>query len=132
MADSDLQNLKTKVDAGADFITTQLFFDNAVYHHFVQRCSNAGIEIPVLPGLLTVLSIGQVRALFAPCVRRDCPQNWRIRSKNSAEEDQPAVGADWALGQVRDLLDKGAPGYHLYALNKSQSTLQILEGLRRK
>ena len=79
-AEIDLQNLKTKVDAGADFITTQLFFDNAVYHHFVQRCRNAGIEIPVLPGLLPVLSIGQVRRFCAMC-EVDCPLNWRIRSK---------------------------------------------------
>ena len=130
-AEIDLQNLKTKVDAGADFITTQLFFDNAVYHHFVQRCRNAGIEIPVLPGLLPVLSIGQVRRFCAMC-EAGLPAALENTRENSAEEDQPAVGADWALGQVRDLLDKGAPGYHLYALNKSQSTLQILEGLNRK
>jgi methylenetetrahydrofolate reductase (NADPH) len=130
-ADIDLQNLKTKVDAGADFITTQLFFNNAVYHHFVERCRNAGIEIPVLPGLLPVLSIGQVRRFCAMC-EAGLPPELENTLENSAEEDQPAVGADWALGQVRDLLDKGAPGYHLYALNKSQSTLQILEGLNRK
>ena len=130
-AEIDLQNLKTKVDAGADFITTQLFFDNAVYHHFVQRCRNEGIEIPVLPGLLPVLSIGQVRRFCAMC-EAGLPAELENTLENSAEEDQPAVGADWALGQVRDLLDKGAPGYHLYALNKSQSTLQILEGLKRK
>ena len=130
-AEIDLQNLKTKVDAGADFITTQLFFDNAVYHHFVERCRNAGIEIPVLPGLLPVLSIGQVRRFCAMC-EAGLPAALENTLENSAEEDQPAVGADWALGQVRDLLDKGAPGYHLYALNKSQSTLQILEGLNRK
>ena len=130
-AEIDLQNLKTKVDAGADFITTQLFFDNAVYHHFVERCRNAGIEIPVLPGLLPVLSIGQVRRFCTMC-EAGLPAELENTLENSAEEDQPAVGADWALGQVRDLLDKGAPGYHLYALNKSQSTLQILEGLNRK
>ena len=130
-AEIDLQNLKTKVDAGADFITTQLFFDNTVYHHFVERCGNAGIEIPVLPGLLPVLSIGQVRRFCAMC-EAGLPSELENTLENSAEEDQPAVGADWALGQVRDLLDKGAPGYHLYALNKSQSTLQILEGLNRK
>lgn len=127
----DLQNLKTKVDAGADFITTQLFFDNSVYHHFVERCRNSGIEIPVLPGLLPVLSIGQVRRFCAMC-EAGLPAVLESTLENSAEEEQPAVGANWALGQVRDLLDKGAPGYHLYALNKSQSTLQILEGLKRK
>ena len=130
-AEIDLQNLKTKVDAGADFITTQLFFDNAVYHHFVERCGNAGIEIPVLPGLLPVLSIGQVRRFCAMC-EAGLPTELENTLENSAEEDQPSVGADWALGQIKELLENGAPGYHLYALNKSQSTLQILEGLSAK
>jgi methylenetetrahydrofolate reductase (NADPH) len=127
-AEIDLQNLKTKVDAGADFITTQLFFDNAVYHHFVQRCRNTGIEIPVLPGLLPVLSIGQVRRFCAMC-EAGLPAELEKKLESTADENQPAVGADWALGQIKDLLENGAPGYHLYALNKSQSTLQILEGL---
>ena len=130
-AEIDLQNLKTKVDAGADFITTQLFFDNAVYHHFVERCRNAGIEIPVLPGLLPVLSIGQVRRFCAMC-DAGLPAELEHNLENSADEEQPVVGADWALGQIKNLLEKGAPGYHLYALNKSQSTLQILEGLASK
>ena len=97
----------------------------------MERCRNAGIEIPILPGLLPVLSIGQVRRFCAMC-EAGLPSELENTLENSAEEDQPAVGADWALGQVRDLLDKGAPGYHLYALNKSQSTLQILQGLNRK
>ena len=72
----DLKNLKTKVDAGADFITTQLFFNNSVYHDFVERCRKEGIEIPVLPGLLPVLSIGQVRRFWRECAKPDCPANW--------------------------------------------------------
>ncbi len=127
-ADIDLQNLKTKVDAGADFITTQLFFDNSVYHNFVERCRNAGIDIPVLPGLLPVLSIGQVRRFCEMCEAR-LPAELEKNLEITDENNQPGVGAKWALGQIKDLLDKGAPGYHLYALNKSQSTLSILEGL---
>jgi methylenetetrahydrofolate reductase (NADPH) len=127
-AEIDLQNLKTKVDAGADFITTQLFFDNAVYHNFVECCRNTGIEIPVLPGLLPVLSIGQVKRFCAMC-EAGLPAELENKLESTADENQPAVGADWALGQIKDLLENGAPGYHLYALNKSQSTLQILEGL---
>ncbi len=127
-ADIDLQNLKTKVDAGADFITTQLFFDNSVYHNFVGRCRNAGIDIPVLPGLLPVLSIGQVRRFCEMCEAR-LPAELEKNLEITDEKNQPGVGAKWALGQIKDLLDKGAPGYHLYALNKSQSTLSILEGL---
>ena len=130
-AEIDLQNLKIKVDAGADFITTQLFFNNSVYHDFVERCRNAGIEIPILPGLLPVLSIGQVRRFCAMC-DAGLPAELEHNLENSADEEQPVVGADWALGQIKNLLEKGAPGYHLYALNKSHSTLQILEGLASK
>jgi len=127
----DLQNLKAKVDAGADFITTQLFFDNAVYHSFVEHCGNIGINVPILPGLLPVLSIGQVRRFCAMC-EATLPIELENRLEESAEENQPEVGADWALGQIKDLLNRGAPGYHLYALNKSKSTLAILDGLGSK
>ena len=124
----DLQNLKTKVDAGADFITTQLFFDNAVYDDFVDRCLSVGIEVPILPGLLPVLSIGQVRRFCAMC-EAGLPSQLEQELEKAETAEQPQVGAKWALGQIKDLLAKGAPGYHLYALNKSQSTLSILEGL---
>jgi len=124
----DLQNLKTKVDAGADFITTQLFFDNSAYHNFVNRCRESGIDIPVLPGLLPVLSIGQVRRFCAMC-EAGLPSQLENDLESADEADHPSIGANWALQQVKDLLSKGAPGYHLYALNKPQSTLQILEGL---
>ncbi len=130
-AEIDLQNLKTKVDAGADFITTQLFFDNAVYHRFVDRCRNAGIGIPVLPGLLPALSIGQVRRFCSMC-GSGLPAELEKNLEMTGEENQSDAGADWALRQIKDLLDKGAPGYHLYALNKPRSTLRILEGLGRR
>jgi methylenetetrahydrofolate reductase (NADPH) len=129
--DSDLDHLKIKVDAGADFITTQLFFDNSVYFDFVSRCRNRGIDIPVLPGLLPVLSIGQVRRFCTMC-EAGLPAALEQGLKAAPEDEQPVVGADWALSQTKALLAGGAPGYHLYALNKSDSTLRILEGLRAK
>lgn len=128
-ADSDLDHLKIKVDAGADFITTQLFFDNAVYFDFVNRCRERGIEIPVLPGLLPVLSIGQVRRFCTMC-EAGLPIALEQGLETAPKDEQPMVGADWALEQTKSLLAGGAPGYHLYALNKSASTLQILEGLQ--
>lgn len=127
-AKTDMENLKIKVDAGADFITTQLFFDNSAYLNFVQRCENTGICIPVLPGLLPVLSIGQVRRFCKMC-EAGLPSALENALENASETEQPAIGANWALQQVKELLEGGAPGYHLYALNKSQSTLSILEGL---
>jgi methylenetetrahydrofolate reductase (NADPH) len=127
--DSDLDHLKIKVDAGADFITTQLFFDNPVYFDFVSRCRNHGIEIPVLPGLLPVLSIGQVRRFCTMC-EAGLPSALEQSLEAASDDEQPVVGADWALHQTKELLAGGAPGYHLYALNKSASTLRILEGLQ--
>ena len=127
--DSDLNHLKIKVDAGADFITTQLFFDNSAYFDFVSRCRSRGIEIPVLPGLLPVLSIGQVRRFCTMC-EAGLPTVLERGLETANEDEQPVVGADWALSQTKALLTGGAPGYHLYALNKSDSTLRILEGLQ--
>lgn len=128
---TDLKNLKTKVEAGADFITTQLFFDNQAFFKFVSDCKNAGISIPILPGLLPALSLGQVKRFCSMCEAR-LPHELEHHLQQSQESDQPGIGADWALDQVKELLNVGCPGFHLYALNKSKSTLKILEGLGRK
>ena len=128
---TDLINLKTKVDAGADFITTQLFFDNQVYFDFVKQCKTTGITVPILPGLLPVLSLGQVRRFCAMCEAR-LPARLEESLEAEPDENQPAVGTQWAGQQVQGLLDGGSPGFHLYALNKSASTLAILEGIGRK
>ena len=116
---------------GQTLLPLNFFFDNAVYHSFVEHCGNIGINVPILPGLLPVLSIGQVRRFCAMC-EATLPIELENRLEESAEENQPEVGADWALGQIKDLLNRGAPGYHLYALNKSKSTLAILDGLGSK
>ena len=125
---TDLAHLQTKVDAGADFITTQLFFENQVYFDFVSSCRKTGISIPILPGLLPVLSLGQVRRFCNMCDAK-LPSQLESRLEKSAEENQPKVGSSWASNQIIELLEKGAPGYHIYALNKTQSTLEILESL---
>ena len=127
---TDLINLKTKVDAGADFITTQLFFDNQVYFDFVTQCKAMGITVPILPGLLPVLSLGQVRRFCDMCESR-LPSRLEQSLEAQPKEDQAKAGAQWALEQVEDLLAGEAPGFHLYALNQSASTLAILEGIGR-
>ena len=128
---TDLINLKTKVDAGADFITTQLFFDNQVYFDFVTQCEAMGITVPILPGLLPVLSLGQVRRFCDMCESR-LPSRLEQNLETQPKEGQAEVGARWALEQVEGLLAGEAPGFHLYALNQSASTLAILEGIRGK
>ena len=127
-ASTDLVNLKTKIEAGADFITTQLFFDNQAYFDFVKSCLDIGITTPVIPGLLPVLSLGQAQRFCSMC-EASLPILLEKELENAEESNQPAVGSQWTAEQIRGLIDGGAPGYHIYALNKPQSTLKILESL---
>lgn len=128
--EEDLANLRRKVDAGAAFVTTQLFFDNAMYYRFVERCRGAGISVPIVPGVMPVLSLKQVRRFTSMCgaslptilVRR-------LEAAGEAPEIVEAVGIDWALTQIRDLVANGAPGYHLYILNRAKSALALAAGL---
>jgi methylenetetrahydrofolate reductase (NADPH) len=128
--EADLVNLRRKVDAGASFITTQLFFDNEAYYRFVDRCRAAGISVPIVPGIMPVLSLKQVTRITGMC-GASLPD--RLTRRIEAAGDQPeiveALGIDWALAQIRDLLDHGAPGYHLYILNRARSALTLAAGL---
>jgi methylenetetrahydrofolate reductase (NADPH) len=129
--DTDLQNLKRKVDAGANFITTQLFFDNRVYFNFVDRCRAIGIEVPILPGLLTITSHQQAKRFCAMC---DAVLPEALDQKLVAAGDDPSavakVGLDWIHQQASELLQKGAPGLHLYLLNRADMALQLIERLK--
>jgi methylenetetrahydrofolate reductase (NADPH) len=129
-ADADLANLKRKVDAGADFVTTQLFFDNGSYYRFVDRCRAAGISVPIVPGIMPVLSLKQIQRFTSMCGTSLPPTlTRRLEAAGDAAEIVEAVGIDWALGQIRDLLGRGAPGYHLYILNRAKSALALAAGL---
>jgi methylenetetrahydrofolate reductase (NADPH) len=127
---ADLDNLKRKVDAGASFITTQLFFENDAYTGFVDRCRRAGITVPIVPGIMPVLSLRQIQRFTALCgTSLPAPLVRRLESAGESAEIVEAVGIDWALGQIRDLLAKGAPGYHLYVMNRAKSALALAAGL---
>jgi methylenetetrahydrofolate reductase (NADPH) len=128
--DADLDALKRKVDAGAAFVTTQLFFDNAIYHRFVEKCRTAGITVPIVPGIMPVLSFKQIQRI-ATLSGSVLPAQL-MRRLEVASEDADVVefiGVDWALDQIRDLLARGAPGYHLYILNRARSALALAAGL---
>jgi methylenetetrahydrofolate reductase (NADPH) len=129
-ATADLDNLKRKVDAGADFITTQLFFDNAVYYRFVEQCRARGINVPIVPGIMPVLSLKQIRRFTEMCGAH-LPEKLvkRLETAGDHPEVVEALGIEWALGQIRDLLARGAPGYHLYILNRAKSGLALAAGL---
>jgi methylenetetrahydrofolate reductase (NADPH) len=129
-AEADMDNLKRKVDAGAAFVTTQLFFDNGAYYRFVERCGKAGIAVPIVPGLMPVLSLKQIQRFTSMC-GASLPATLvrRLEAAGEAPEILEAVGIDWALGQIRDLIARGAPGYHLYILNRAKSALALAAGL---
>lgn len=128
--EADLTNLKRKVDAGADFITTQLFFDNAVYYRFVEKCRAAGIAVPIVPGIMPVLSLKQIKRFTGMC-GTDLPSALVTRLEVAAENPDVVeiIGVDWALDQIRGLLANGAPGYHLYILNRAKAALALAAGL---
>jgi len=126
----DLDNLKRKVDAGAAFVTTQLFFDNAVYYRFVEKCRARGITVPIVPGIMPVLSLKQIKRFTEMCGAHLPPQ--LVTRLEVAAEDADVVemiGLDWALDQIRGLLANGAPGYHLYIMNRAKSALALAAGL---
>jgi methylenetetrahydrofolate reductase (NADPH) len=127
---TDLDSLKRKVDAGAAFVTTQLFFDNAVYYRFVERCRTVGIGVPIVPGIMPLLSLKQIERITSlsgsvvpPALAR------RFQVAADSPDVVEFVGVDWALSQIRDLLNHGAPGYHLYILNRAKSALALAAGL---
>lgn len=129
--EDDLRHLAEKVKAGASFISTQLFFDNANYFSFVNRCRAAGIQVPILPGLMPALSLKQARNFCESCGGK-FPE--ALADRLSAAGDDPlaqtAVGVEWARAQVKDLIKGGAPGFHLYLLNRSEAALALFGLLR--
>jgi methylenetetrahydrofolate reductase (NADPH) len=128
--ESDLLNLRRKVDAGADFITTQLFFDNSLYYRFVEKCRAADITVPIIPGIMPVLSFKQIERITALC-GASLPATLRRRLEVAADNPDVVefIGIDWALDQIRGLLANGAPGYHLYILNRARPALALAAGL---
>jgi len=127
---ADLDNLKRKVDAGADFITTQLFFDNAVYYRFVEQCRERDINVPIIPGIMPVLSLKQIKRFTEMCGAH-LPPKLVTRLEAAAENPDVVeiIGLDWAFTQIRGLLANGAPGYHLYIMNRAKSALALAAGL---
>lgn len=130
-AEADLDALKAKVEAGGDFITTQLFLDNADYFRYVERCRARGITVPILPGILPALGLEQVKRFCSFCQASIPPA---LLAKLEAVQGDPQaeenVGIEWAYAQCRELLAKGAPGVHLYILNRSHAAVKLFSQLR--
>ena len=129
--DTDLAYLKTKVDAGASFLITQLFFDNQVYFDFVAAARERGIDVPIVAGVIPVASFAQTKRICALCDATIPP---RLESAfQAAEGDEQAefeLGVAYATQQCAELLLAGAPGIHFYALNRAPATRAVLGALR--
>lgn len=132
-ADADLQHLKTKVDAGTDFLITQLFFDNRDYFSFVERARRAGIQQKIIAGIMPITNVSSIKRMTAMCGARIPPELLaRLEQSSGSADEVRAIGVEHAIRQCRELLDGGAPGIHFYTLNRSTATIEVLQALRRR
>lgn len=128
-AQTDLDNLKRKVDAGADIIVTQLFYDNVDFFRFRDKCEAAGITIPLVPGLLPVTNFQQAQRIAGMCKAKIPTAMADAMSESEDADYQFRIGVDHARQQTIDLIEQGVPGIHFYVLNKSDAAAQLLDGL---
>ena len=131
-ADDDLRRFAEKSAAGADWAITQLFFDARDYFAFVKRARAAGVSVPIVPGIMPVTGYAQLKRFTGLCGTTVPPElDERLLAVQHDPAAVAAIGVEWATRQCRLLLDNGAPGIHFYTLNRSHSTAEILERLRR-
>ena len=126
----DLENLVRKVDAEVDFLISQLFFDNQDYFDFVRRARAAGIEVPIVAGVMPVLNARNIRRMTSLSGAK-VPGELAARLAEVEQDDDAttALGIEWATMQCRELLERGVPGIHFYTLNRSRATRSIFENL---
>lgn len=129
-AQTDLDNLKRKVDAGADVVITQLFYNNEDFYQFRDRCQSAGIEIPIVPGILPVTNFKQALRIASMCKAKIPNSLHRAMNENDDAEYQFRTGVDHARQQTIELIEHGVPGIHYYVLNKSDAAEVLLDGLQ--
>lgn len=129
----DLLHLKEKVDAGVDFLVTQLFFDNRLFYDFMEKAGLIGIECPVTAGIMPIFKADQIKSITS---KSGCSIPAKLVLMMDKYQDSPddlrKAGVEYAAGQMRDLVDNGVDGIHLYTMNRPKSTKEILEaaGLR--
>jgi methylenetetrahydrofolate reductase (NADPH) len=127
---TDLDNLKRKVDAGADAVFTQLFYINANFFDFRERAERAGITVPIIPGIMPVTEFARIKRIAEMC-QAIFPRELS-EPLEAAQDDLDAqfeIGVEYAIQQCRELMESGVPGFHLYALNRSQACERILTAL---
>lgn len=130
--EADLSFLKLKLERGADFAITQLFFDNSLYHTFVKRAREAGISKPIIPGILPVVSLKVIKRIVSLC-GATIPAEFLAELEQADQTGGAAavqkIGIAHAKHQIKELLDAGVPGVHIYTLNRAEVVLELLDGL---
>ena len=126
--ETDIANLKKKVDAGADYIITQMFFDNSVFYSFRDRCRQAGISVPIIPGLKPLSTYRQT-TLLPQSFSIDIPVELTEALKDAGDDKDAAysIGTQWCISQCKDLLKHGVPAVHFYTMGKSRNITEILK-----
>ena len=129
--EEDIRHLKEKADAGAEYLITQLFFDNAFYFRFLERTAAAGIKVPILPGLMPITGYKQMQN-FTQMMKVTVPDTLRrgIERWDGDKDGMFKFSVDYASAQARGLLEGGAPGLHLYTLNRSRAAIAILKNIK--
>jgi methylenetetrahydrofolate reductase (NADPH) len=129
-AEIDLKNLVRKVNAGVDFLISQLFFDNRDFFDFCERARGAGIDVPIVAGIMPILSAASIRRMTSLSGAK-IPEPLKAMLSEVEHDDALTydVGVRWATMQCRELLERGVPGIHFYTLNKSQATRNIFRNL---
>ncbi len=128
---ADWRHLREKIDAGADFVITQLFFDNAYFYEFREHMQRQhGVRVPLVPGIIPILSASQIQRFTALCGARIPPTlATKLAELGNNDAAVAEFGIEYATNQCRDLLKAGVPGIHFYTLNKAPSTVRILKDL---
>jgi len=127
----DLANLVRKVDAGLEFVITQLFFDNRDYFDFVRRARTAGVRVPIVPGIMPITNLAQIERFTRMCgAAIPAELTGRLEEVREDEDAVRRIGVHHAVLQCRELIAGGAPGIHFYTLNQSSATRAILREIR--
>jgi methylenetetrahydrofolate reductase (NADPH) len=128
---SDLKGLKTKVDLGAEVLVSQLFFENRIFYDFAERCRIAGIDVPVIPGIMPVINANQIKRMISLC-NASFPERFCriIRKYENNSEALFDAGMSYCLSQIIDLIADGIPGIHLYTMNNPKVARRICDRIR--
>jgi methylenetetrahydrofolate reductase (NADPH) len=128
----ELEYLKEKVDAGADYIVTQLFFENRDYFDYVERCRIAGINVPIIPGIMPITTKKGMIRMSELALGSRIPASLLRKVLEAADDREVAeIGIEWATMQVQELIDNHVRGIHVYTLNLAEATLKIFRNIRR-